>query len=359
MREDLRKGRYNVEVSPILLSRGTGEVLNMGETLVYDFMPRLLGEQFRTNPELRRNVHRVFNCDTPNAPLMVKEKAYRRVAEQELEAGNLTAALEAYKKAVWNVTVLMSAISSIQGNTMVDQKELDVLNVDFKDLEEALIVDVVQTYVPIDLRAHADFVKQTDDDEMKQMVVGNVVNSVIEHVKFDLDVYKDFLAEIRAANQERIRLVNLFYYGSEKGEAHYDASKAKNPDVGTQLRDFYVGIGDFNEAVAMSHRLDDEEGVRKYSELAQKEPIENPRLMPILWEINPKDSDGDTTIHFSTPIWEVIQIIREKDKLEAEKTKVVATQAAEQAIVTGKQGFIAKVFCSLEKIRKLLHNPDT
>ena len=318
MKDDLLKGRYSVEFPPFYTSRGTGEVLNPNETTVYDFMPNFLGEQFRIRPELRLQSHRHSNYDTPNAPFMAMEKAYRRLAEQELEEGNLVQALEAYKRALWNATVFSAAIASVGEHSIVDQGELDVLKMDFGDLEDKLINALTHFYIP-DIEEQTATAIRFQDDTLRNAAFTSLMATVREKIPFDQEAYKAFVKEVRQVKAEGARLQNLFWEGDERGSNHADYSKAKNPEVGRQLAQTWAKTGDYNYPVGISHTIKDEEGIRRYTELAKQEPTENPRLRRILYEIDPRDSDGDSQIHTYDPTWEVIQQIREKDRLKAEK----------------------------------------
>ena len=98
-----------VQISPDLLSRGSGEQVTLQEATVYDFMPPILGNRFRVDPILRQGVH--FFSDAGS--FMMGEEAFQELATNELQAGNLVPALEAYKRGLHKAVGFAGAMAAL------------------------------------------------------------------------------------------------------------------------------------------------------------------------------------------------------------------------------------------------------
>ena len=93
--------RQRVVIPENIRQRGTGKQLDRKDAIVFDFMPVLLGDQFRTNDILSRQL---FREQPVSAPFMLSNSAYTKLGIRHLEKGQITPALESYKIALYNQT---------------------------------------------------------------------------------------------------------------------------------------------------------------------------------------------------------------------------------------------------------------
>ena len=110
-----------VKIDPDLLSRGTGQPVALQEAVVYDFMLPILGNRFRVDDTLRRGVH--FFSD--NGSFMMGEEAFQELATQELNAGNLVPALEAYKSGLHKAVGFAGAMATLGDRALLSPAEIE------------------------------------------------------------------------------------------------------------------------------------------------------------------------------------------------------------------------------------------
>ena len=234
-----------VVISPILLSRGTGEIVKRDEVTVYDYMPRILGDRFRAVGELRERAH--FYGEHTSAPYLICEEAHKAVAREELRLGNLNAALDSYKNALESKIGFVGAISAIQAIAMLNPEEIQRLNIGptFEEIESRLLQGVVS-----------------------------------QDVAFDLAQYKTFVEEARTLKRDAFHLSQIYFFGA-KGNPWEDMAGMRNPTTGAKLRDTYDRMRRFSDAAWISRELGDKEGEVKYEELAKTQPKDNPKFKPI------------------------------------------------------------------------------
>lgn len=240
------KGLHTIEIKPEFLSRGSDTPVKIEEAIVFDVMPRILGERFRVVEPLRRSVH--FYGQKIGVPFLDLEEAYKTIAQRELKDGNTNAALEAYKRGLYSSTCFVRAMASIQGIALLTSVEIQRLNVlqNFKRLERDLVCAVS-----------------------------------LEGIPNDLPAYESFLNEVRQLEKNALRFNQLYFFGA-KGSPWEDKSKIKDRKTGEELRDTYVRMFRFSDAAGISKEIGDFEGEQKYLEMAKNEPRDNPRLDKIL-----------------------------------------------------------------------------
>ena len=204
-----------VRINPDLLSRGTGEAVPLGEATVYDFMPPILGNRFRVDPTLRRGVH--FFSDAGS--FMMGEEAFQELATNELNAGNLVPALEAYKRGLHKAVGFAGAMAMLGDRALLNQAEIDRFNLPrrFGAIESGMI----------------------------SMIVG-----AGEDTKIDLPAYAAWVAGVRTLERD----------------ARTSASDW------TQLRDVYARMQKYGDAANVSEWLGDSEAEKRYRELAKTDP---------------------------------------------------------------------------------------
>lgn len=126
-----------VQIDSELLSRGTGQPVTLQEAVVYDFMPPILGNRFRVDDTLRRGVH----FFSESGSFMMGEEAFQELANQELSAGNLVSALEAYKRGLHKAVGFVGAMAMLGDGPLLSPTEMERFNLQrsFGTIEKGLV----------------------------------------------------------------------------------------------------------------------------------------------------------------------------------------------------------------------------
>ena len=247
-----------VQINPEFLSRGSGERITLKDAVVYDFMPIILGSRFMGVDELRRATH----FYSSGGSFMMMDEAYGEVAENELKSGNLTPALEAYKRRLRVAVGFVGAMAAIGDRALLNSQEVDRLNLQarFGALENRLIQAVVS-----------------------------------QDVAVDLPKYVVWLNNVRRLEKDATQLNRQYFNGTPKypdnpeikwiDPDYMDRSMVGDKELGARLRDTYAQMQRYKEAAWISKEIGDTEGQAQYEELAKTDPLENPKYQPILWRI--------------------------------------------------------------------------
>lgn len=229
----------SIQISPDLLSRGSGERVALQEAVVYDFMPPVLGNRFRIDPTLRRGVH-FFSF---NGSFMMGEEAFQELATNEINAGNLIPALEAYKRGLHKAVGFACSSASLRGMMLLSPAEIERLSLQgrFGAIERKLIRMIIA--------AEGD-------------------------TKIDLPQYAQWVSGVRTLERDAPPL-NRKYFGQEP----------KDPATGIKLRDTYAQMQRYRDAAWISRELGDKEAEARYTELAQTDPQDSSRYEEILRRI--------------------------------------------------------------------------
>ncbi len=248
-----------VTINPELLSRGSGERIALQETVVYDFMPRILGSRFAGVADLRRATH----FFSGGGSFMMMEQAYQEVAQEELKDGNLIPALEAYKRGLHAGVGFVGAMAMMNRAALLSPQEVARLN----------------------LRARFGAI----EDKLIHLVVS-------QDIAFDLTRYIEWLNNVRKLEKDARQLNHQYFDGVPKhpdnpeikwtDPDYMDRSMVGNRDLGIRLRDAYVQMQRYKDVAWISKELGDAEGETKYTKLAQTDPVENPKYQPIISRIN-------------------------------------------------------------------------
>lgn len=253
-----------IQISPDLLSRGSGEQVALREATVYDFMPPILGNRFRVDPTLRRGVH--FFSDAGS--FMMGEEAFQELATNELQAGNLVPALEAYKRGLHKAVGFAGAMASLGDRALLNQTEIDRFNLPsrFGAIEQGMI----------------------------SLIVG-----AGEDTKIDLPEYAAWLARVRGLERDAHRLNQQYFMGLPKHPENpdikwtdpdfRDTSTVGDPAIGVKLRDTYAEMGKYKSAAWISGELGDEEAKAKNEEMAKTEPQDPAGYKEILYRIQERE----------------------------------------------------------------------
>jgi len=232
---------YRVALPSEYLSRGTGEQIALSETTVLDFMPNILGSRFMAIPELRAALHQYGKGA---GSFIASEEAYRGLAEDELAARDLTASLEAYKKALHYGTSFVKGISTLQGGGALTMDELDKLNLNnrYGSLEQGLIDAVVS-----------------------------------QEVGFNPTKYADFVSAAREREKREAQLNQLFYQGKTALYGSTEVAAIGDPNVGREYIDLSVAMGNYDMAAGVAGELGYEEKAMRYDEQAAATPRDTPK----------------------------------------------------------------------------------
>lgn len=252
------KDLHQVHINPELLSRGSGERIPLQEAVVYDFMPRILGSRFMTVAELNRARHFFSGMGS----FMMMDEAYNEVAEEELKVGNLTLALDAYKKRLHAAVGFIGAMSLLGNGALLNSEEVNRLNLQerFGALERELVRSVVS-----------------------------------QNISLDLPKYIEWLNSVRGLERDSHQFNRQYFSGVPKhpdnpdikgGDPDYwDTSMVRDKELGTKLRDTYVQMQRYKDAAWISKEIGDETKQFEYEKLAETDPKENPRYNAIMGRI--------------------------------------------------------------------------
>lgn len=254
-----------VQIDPELLSRGTGQPVPLQEAVVYDFMPPVLGNRFRVNDVLRRGVH--FFSDSGS--FMMGEEAFQELATQELDAGNLVSALEAYKRGLHKAVGFAGAMAMLGDRALLSQTEIGRF-------------DLPRRFGTIERRSIAAIIEAGED------------------TKIDLPDYAEWVAGVRRLERDALRLNRQYfgltpkYPGNDFPSAdpriwERDTSLKGDIETGTKLRDTYAQMQMYSLAAWISGELGDEETKTRYEELAKTDPQDPPGYMAILYKIQDRE----------------------------------------------------------------------
>ncbi len=128
------KERKRIYIPKKVKQRGIGKEIDRKEATVFDFMPVILGNEFRTNDILSRQLFR----DPPaRGPFMLMNRAYPMLGTRYFNEEEITPALECYKFTLDAQTGFISFVSSVQ-NALLTQEEISNLRLG-SPLETSLI----------------------------------------------------------------------------------------------------------------------------------------------------------------------------------------------------------------------------
>lgn len=168
---------YRVDIPEAMLARGGGEEVALSDVTAYDCMPKIIGNEFRTNPGLQPSL---FHFAPQNSmPVRIMEEAYLKLAADLLELGELEGALEAYKRGLHQSLDFITMVHGMQRMALLTSAEVQYL-------------DVVGKYASI-------------EQDLGLAVIGRS-----ESAAYDEQEYPQFLAGIRHTLAEENRLGNEY-----------------------------------------------------------------------------------------------------------------------------------------------------
>jgi len=136
--------------------RGTGQIIRREEAIVYDFMPVILGDKFRTDSTLSKMLLRP---EPEDAPFMLETDAYETLGLRYVREGLLVPALECYRIALDSRTSFVGAVAEIQENVLLNPNEIRHMDVS-SDLEKKLVEEIAKSDGNHDQFAYASWVEE-------------------------------------------------------------------------------------------------------------------------------------------------------------------------------------------------------
>jgi hypothetical protein len=121
--------------------RGTGKPVKPEEAIAYDFMPVLLGDQFRTEPGLSGMLLRPA---PETGPFILQIDAYETLGKRYARQGALVQALECYRIATDTRTGLARAVADHQGLALPNEREMRRVGI-ASGLEKQLLEQVARS----------------------------------------------------------------------------------------------------------------------------------------------------------------------------------------------------------------------
>ncbi len=119
--------------------RGTGKAIQRNEAIVYDFMPGILGDQFRTDAILSGMILRPA---PEHAPFILETDAYETLGLRYVKEKEIIPAMECYRIALNSRTSFARAIADLQGSALLNPGELEHLA--DSPLEDKLIASAIR-----------------------------------------------------------------------------------------------------------------------------------------------------------------------------------------------------------------------
>ncbi len=152
---------FRVTLSEYINQRGTGQPIQREEAIVYDFMPVVLGDRFRTDEVLSRMLLRPA---PEEGPFMLKSNAYETLGLKYVDREELIPALECYRIALDSRTSFATAIARIQGSALLNQREIAHMDTS-TDLEQKLVREVAKSRRIYDRVAYTSWVEGLRTDQ--------------------------------------------------------------------------------------------------------------------------------------------------------------------------------------------------
>jgi len=153
----MAKELYRVYIPKYAKQRGTGKPINRNEAIVFDFMPVLIGDKFRTDKILSMQL---FRNPPEHAPCMLEDTAYSELGMRYIQENRMVPALECYKIALAARTGFIGIISQMQDVALLNPVELGHMQIE-SPLEKALMQELVRREQHVSPEVHAEWVEQT------------------------------------------------------------------------------------------------------------------------------------------------------------------------------------------------------
>ena len=154
------KGKLRVtpDIPDEVASADKSRTVPLQKTTVFDFMPPIVGDQYRRNLFLSK---RLFRDPPVTGPFMAMNQAYMNLAKQALETEDITAALEAYKFALDSDIQFTKAIARAQSISALSAEETIHINTGYDEMGKSLATKLEQSGVAVDQDAYYKWVDES------------------------------------------------------------------------------------------------------------------------------------------------------------------------------------------------------
>jgi len=137
-----------------LRERGIEKEIKKNESLVFDFMPRILGHQFMANPILSRQLFRERPVD---GTFSLEQDGYTQLGLKYLKQKQITPALECYKFVLKSQTGFGDFVSSLNGAILLSPKEIQRMNLG-GPLEDKLVKEFSNKKIKVTMKDYTHWV---------------------------------------------------------------------------------------------------------------------------------------------------------------------------------------------------------
>lgn len=244
------KQMYILKIGNKFTSQVTGTVVGIGDVLVYDLMPKILGSRFMDVESLRENAH-FFGANGLYNSLDLAG-AYTILSDKELCRGNQECALELYKRSLYNKMCFTRAVVDNKGDALVTASLLKMIK---------------------------------ENDKSTSLLEKKLSEAVaLMDIGFNYFGYLKFVEDIRRLEAKALQLDELYFSG-EVNPSSGSTYKKGDSEIGRELREVYAEMHLFRAAALMSANIRDCAGRDKYTKLAKKQEEEHPELKQTLNKI--------------------------------------------------------------------------
>jgi hypothetical protein len=214
------KLRTTPEVPSKIVNPSSTKKIPLEEAVVFDFMPPIVGDQYRTDPILNKQLFR----KTPvSGPFIAMNQAYTSLAESELEKGNITAALEAHKFARDSNRMFTTFIGRMQDKFLLSSDEMSNLNTDYSDLDIALARKLESSGAKIDHKVYSQWLDETRGSYAEWHRLNQTKFGSYDYIKACLEVGR--VEEARHLTEDLGRLQRTLMNMSHNHMSPEDAKK--------------------------------------------------------------------------------------------------------------------------------------
>jgi hypothetical protein len=226
--------QFKAEISDYVLQRGTGKPVERNKAIVYDFMPVILGEMFRTDEILSKMLLRP---PPVTGPFMLQAKAYEKLGLIYVMQGELIPALECYRISLDSKMAFKKYVGDIQENALLNHKEMEFLE---------------------------------KPNDMEKKLVSKVLNL---NLKPDRNVYNSWVEELRATKSNTTKQNGVVFNSPERVEA-------------------YMGIGEYAKALSIAEGLNLPELIIKVQTATPDEILDTKYLYKYMLDHHPQSNFG-------------------------------------------------------------------
>lgn len=281
--------RSRVYIPEIFQQRGTGKEIERNKSIVYDFMPVLLSEQFQTNRVLSRQL---FRNPPEQGPFMVTEDAYNTLGTRYLTRGKIVPALECYKIALTQGTGFISFIADRQDHALLTQGEINRLNLE-SPLEKALMKELVSREMSINPQATVTWIEKLRKSYQRMRELNR---EAYKNSSFNVDLRKKLAKGIGKLDYHLTfpqirRGISKLRISSRRSSELLDELERKE-SIKREYIEACLELGVYDQALLHAEELGSRKLVRKIKELTPKEILNVKWLEKYIDDNHPESTMG-------------------------------------------------------------------